>query len=143
MTERPMSRVRANDWRVLEPPPVSGWTPQKSVSVVIPAYRAERTLPYTLAALSVQSYPAHLLEVVVVDDGDGEPLQLPATRPENTRVVRTASSWGRANACHTGAAVSDGDVIHWLDADMVTRRDQVETQLRWHHLLDHAVVLGR
>jgi GT2 family glycosyltransferase len=135
-------RVRANDWSSLEVLAPGLWTPRRSVSVVIPAFRADDTLPYTLAALSAQSYPSHLVEVVVVDDGNDPPVSLPELRPDNTRVVRTGSSWGRAHACHAGAAAAEGDVIHWLDADMVPLREQVENQMRWHHLLDHAVVVG-
>ena len=56
--------------------------------------------------------------------------------------MRTSESWGRAHACRQGAEHADGDVIHWLDADMLLHHDEVEAQLRWHHLIDHAVVLG-
>ncbi len=116
-----------------------------SVSVVVPAHRPERTLPFTLASLAAQSYPSHLLEVVVADDDAterGRPLDLPEVRPENTRVVPVTQSWGRAVACHTGALAADGDVLHWLDADMLVFREHLEAQLRWHHLVDHAVVIG-
>ncbi|GEP35306.1 hypothetical protein NSZ01_30740 [Nocardioides szechwanensis] len=139
MTGQP--RVRRNDWGSLTPPELGAWTPTLSVSVVIPAYDAKRLLPTVLAGLAAQTYPAHLLEVVVADDGPG-PLELPEVRPERTRIVPVTEGWGRANACHTGALASDGDVVHWLDADMLVERDHVEAQLRWHHLLDYAVVLG-
>ena len=79
---------------------------------------------------------------MVDDDGDGEPAVLPELRPERTRVVSAPGGWGRAHACRTGAAVAEGDVIHWLDADMVPEREEVARQMRWHHLVDHAVVLG-
>jgi GT2 family glycosyltransferase len=134
--------VRRNDWSTLSPPDLGSWTPRLSVSVVIPTYHADRTLPFVLAGLAAQTYPAHLLEVVVADDGSEPPVELPEVRPERTRVVRVADGWGRANACHTGALASDGDVVHWLDADMLAFREHVEAQLRWHHLLDYAVVLG-
>ena len=134
--------VRRNDWSTLSPPDLGAWTPRLSVSVVIPAYHADRTLPFVLAGLAAQTYPAHLLEVVVADDGSEPPVELPEVRPEHTRVVRVAEGWGRANACHTGALASDGDVVHWLDADMLAFREHVEAQLRWHHLVDYAVVLG-
>jgi GT2 family glycosyltransferase len=135
-------RVRRNDWGSLAVPAVGGWEPALTVSVVIPAYRAQRLLPYVLAGLAAQTYPAHLLEVVVADDDPEQPVVLPEVRPERTRVVRVESGWGRANACHLGAMASDGQVIHWLDADMLVEPDEVEAQLRWHHLIDHAVVLG-
>lgn len=137
-------RVHRNDWSVLTPPGLGEWEPTLSVSVVVPAYDAGRLLPYVLAGLAAQTYPAHLMEVVVVDDGPGR-LELPELRPERTRVVHVAEAgtgWGRANACHTGAMASDGDVLHWYDADMLAEATQVEAQLRWHHLADYGVVLG-
>ncbi len=139
-TDQP--RVRGNDWPGLTPPALGEWTPSLPVTVVVPAHDAGRTLPFTLAALAAQTYPQDLLEVVVVDDGSRIPVDLPDRRPANTRVVRTEHSWGRAHACHTGALAAGGDVVHWLDADMLPHRDEVEAQMRWHHLVDHAVVLG-
>lgn len=135
-------RVRRNDWGTLPVPAVGQGEETLSVSVVIPAYGAQRLLPYVLAGLAAQTYPAHLLEVVVADDDPREPLVLPEVRPERTRIVRVEQGWGRANACHTGALASDGDVLHWLDSDMLVEPDEVAAQLRWHHLVDHAVVLG-
>jgi GT2 family glycosyltransferase len=111
----------------------------------MPAYGAHRTLPYVLAGLAAQTYPSHLVELIVVDDGahsGQEPLQLPAVRPGNARLVRVEEGWGRANACHLGATLAEGDVIHWLDADMLTAREHLEAQLRWHHEIDYGVVLG-
>ena len=37
---------------------------------------------------------------------------------------------------------AEGEVLHWLDSDMLVEADHVAAQLRWHDLLDHAVVLG-
>lgn len=139
VSEQP--RVRRNEWHHLSVPALGAWEPTLSVSVVIPAYRAGRLLPTVLAGLAAQSYPAHLLEVVVADDGP-DPLELPEVRPDRTRIVPITEGWGRANACHTGALASDGDVIHWLDADMLVEREHIEAQLRWHHLVDYATVLG-
>ncbi len=69
----------------------------------IPAYDAGRLLPYVLAGLAAQTYPAHLLEVVVADDGPGE-LVLPEVRPERTRVVRVERGVGpRQRLPHRGA----------------------------------------
>jgi GT2 family glycosyltransferase len=136
------ARVRANDWGSVTAPRVEELAADRSVTVVIPAFRSSGTLAYTLAALAVQSYPSDLLEVVVVDDGENELERLPEDRPERVRVVRAEGSWGRANACRAGALVADGEVIHWLDADMVPERDEVAQQMRWHHAADSAVVLG-
>lgn len=133
--------IRNNEWQALAAPRLGEWTPTRSVSVIVPAYNP-RHLDHVLAGLAGQSYPDHLLEVVVVDDGSTPPVRLPEVRPERTRLLQTADGWGRAASCHTGALRSDGEVLHWLDADMVVSREQVEAQLRWHHLVDYAVVLG-
>jgi GT2 family glycosyltransferase len=137
-------RVRGNDWRsLLSPPDLGDWSPGLSVTVVIPSFNSAATLPYTLASLAAQSYPEHLLEVVVVDDQGSPPVELPEVRPSPTRVVTATTSWGRANACKQGAAAAEGDVIHWVDSDMVLYRDHVEAHMRWHHMIDYAVVLGQ
>ncbi|MEW9526907.1 glycosyltransferase family 2 protein [Microbispora sp. NPDC049125] len=142
MTAAP--RIPFNDYGVLGAPPEPGaWTPRLSVSVVIPAYRAEETLPLTLASLAAQTYPRHLLEVVVVDDGEHPMSRLPEIAPERTRVIRPAPGvWGKPSACAAGAQVAGGDVIHYLDADMVLFPEHIEAQMRWHHLAPYLVVLG-
>ncbi|GAB3885654.1 glycosyltransferase [Microbispora bryophytorum] len=142
------ARIPLNDYGVLGEPPAPGeWTPTLTVSVVIPAYRAERTLPLTLASLARQTYPAHLMEVVVVDDGE-RPMEPPPESsagplPERLRVIRPrGGAWGRASACAAGAEAAQGEVILYLDADLVLFPEHVEAQMRWHHLADYLVVLG-
>ena len=138
-------RVFRNDWSVLRPPEIGAWTPTRSVSVVIPAYNCQESLNLTLASLAHQTYPADLLEVVIVDDTSDPPIELPKIRPANCRIVRVAdhsSGWGRANALHVGATNSTGEIIHWLDADMVVYPEHVEAQVRWHHVSDEVVTLG-
>ncbi|MBQ1082916.1 MULTISPECIES: glycosyltransferase family 2 protein [unclassified Nocardiopsis] len=136
-------RLRRNDYAPLTPPPLGEWTPTLSVSVVIPAHGQPEKLALVLASLAAQSYPAHLMEVVVVDDGSPEPLALPRVRPENTRLVTSApGGWGSAHAVNTGVASSSGQVVLRLDADMLVYREHVESQMRWHHQIDYGVALG-
>jgi glycosyltransferase involved in cell wall biosynthesis len=138
-------RLLRNDWSRLKPPQIGAWTPTQTVSVIIPAYNCQESLDLTLASLSRQTYPADLLEVVVADDGSEPPLQLPKERPANTRIIRVpehSSGWGRANALHTGAEQSTGEILHWLDADMIVFPQHVEAQARWHHIAPDVVTLG-
>ncbi|WP_394296598.1 glycosyltransferase, partial [Nocardiopsis ganjiahuensis] len=136
-------RLRRNDYAPLTPPPLGEWTPTLSVSVVIPAHGSPDKLALVLASLAAQSYPAHLMEVVVVDDGSPEPLALPDVRPANTRLLTSApGGWGSAHAVNTGVAASSGQVVLRLDADMLVYREHVESQMRWHHLVDYGVALG-
>ncbi len=137
-------RVVRNDYSVLEPPPLGEWEPRLTVCVVVPAYGGQEKLDLTLAALTAQTYPADLTEVVVVDDGSDPGLRLPPIRPEHTRlVVAPEHGWGPGHALDVGVAATGASVVMRLDADMVVGREHVEAQMRWHHLADYLVVMGR
>ncbi|WP_250562029.1 glycosyltransferase [Sphaerisporangium fuscum] len=136
-------RIRHNDYSPLVPPPLGEWTPALTVSVVIPAHGAQHRLDLTLAALAAQTYPAHLMEVVVVDDGSEPALRLPHVRPGNTRLVTSApGGWGTAHAINTGVALAGGEIVQRLDSDMVICREHIEALMRWHHLTDYVVTIG-
>ncbi|MFF5113332.1 glycosyltransferase [Streptosporangium sp. NPDC000509] len=136
-------RIPGNDYGVLPAPAPGTWEPRLPVSVVIPARGRQDRLDLTLAALAAQTYPSHLLEVIVVDDGSAPPLRLPEIAPEHTRLVGNASGRrGIAWALETGVAVADGEVIHRMDADIVSYREHVEAHMRWHHLAGYLVVTG-
>lgn len=138
-------RVVRNDWSQLTVPDLGRWHPTLTVSVVIPAYNCQQSLDLTLASLTAQTYPADLLEVVVVDDGSEPPLELPEIRPQHTRLVRATdhgSNWGPGNAVHLGVQSSSGTIVQRLDADMVVYPDHIEAHARWHHQVPYAVTLG-
>ncbi|WP_327087055.1 glycosyltransferase [Nonomuraea sp. NBC_01738] len=132
-------RVRGNDYRSLDLPET--WTPELRVSVIIPAYGGQDKLDLVLAALARQTYPAALTEVIVVDNGSAPPLRLPDERPPATRLV-TCDAPGRANARNTGLALATGDVIHWLDSDVLLTPGSIEAHMRWHHQAPYLAVTG-
>ncbi|WP_109472451.1 glycosyltransferase family A protein [Ornithinimicrobium cavernae] len=136
--------VEGQRWTSLPVPALGEWTPTDSVCVVLPARDNQTELDRTLAALVHQTYPADLLEVVVVDDSSEPPLVLPDLAPAGTRVVRRdeAQSHGSGAARHAGALASDSDIVLFLDSDMLADPRHVEAHARWHHVCDHAVVLG-
>jgi glycosyltransferase involved in cell wall biosynthesis len=109
------------------------------VSVVVPAYNGQEKLDLTLAGLASQTYPQELLEVIVVDNGSEPALRLEGPRPELARLI-LCDTPGRANARNAGLAASTGDVIHWLDSDVVLAPDALEAHMRWHHLAPYLVV---
>lgn len=133
-----------NDWRLLRPRSVG--EPAEAplaVSVVIPAHDCQHELDLSLAALAAQSHPAELIDVIVVDDRSDPPLTLPELRPAQTTVVRTSGGGhGSGRARDIGARQATGDVVLFLDADIIADRYHVEAHARWHEVTDDAVVLG-
>lgn len=142
MNAVPSPALRGNDYSPLVRPG-DDWEPHLSVTVVVPAHGQQDKLDVTLASLAAQTYPAALLDVVVVDDGSDPPLRLPEIRPESTRIIASPpGGWASAHATNAGVAASGGDVVLRLDADMLVFADHVESQLRWHHTADYLAVLG-
>lgn len=137
--------VAGQRWTTLPVPELGTWTPTERVAVVLPARDNQPELDRTLATLAHQTYPAALLEVVVVDDASAQPLRIPAVAPDGTRLVRReeAQSHGSGAARHAGALATDAPVVLFLDSDMLADPAHVEAHARWHHVCDHALVLGR
>lgn len=122
-----------------------GAPPEKpaSVSVVIPARDCQSELDRCLTALAYQSHSQTHLEVVIVDDRSEPALTLPPVRPENTILLRTdGEGYGSGRARDVGARQAQGDVMLFLDADIVADRFHVEAHTRWHEVTRDAVVLG-
>ncbi|MFG1706960.1 glycosyltransferase [Nonomuraea sp. M3C6] len=132
-----MRRVRGNDYRVLQPP--ERFTPELRVSVIIPAYGAQDKLDLVLQGLARQTYPAELTEIIVVDNGSLPPLRLPAG--VDARLIRCELP-GRASARNAGLADATGEVIHWLDSDVVLTPGAIEAHMRWHHTAPYLSVTG-
>ncbi|MFI6319933.1 glycosyltransferase family 2 protein [Nonomuraea sp. NPDC050556] len=126
-------RVRGNDYRPLAELPDR--PPTLRVSVVVPAYGGQDKLDLALEALARQTYPAALTEVVVVDNGSSPPLRVPSW----VRLV-VCETPGRASARNAGLAVATGDVIHWLDSDVLLTPGALEEHMRWHHRAPYLVV---
>jgi glycosyltransferase involved in cell wall biosynthesis len=112
------------------------------LSVVIPSYNRAPVLARCLDALATQD-PAPA-EVVVVDDGstDGTPAVL-AERGW-VRSVRQANG-GRAAAKNTGIDAARGDVVLFLDDDVIATPSLVGRHAAHHdaHAEPHEALLGR
>ncbi|MDE0658214.1 MAG: glycosyltransferase [Gammaproteobacteria bacterium] len=134
--------VPYNDWRQVDVPPVDEFEPTLGVSVVVPYYEAPEKLALTLAGLEGQTYPRHLFEVVIVDDGSEPPLGKPSS-PLNVTVVRQDNrGFGLARARNNGARAATHDILVFLDGDMIAEANWLAEHARWHHVLADALTLG-
>ena len=85
-----------------------------SVTVIIPAYNAARTLGETLASIMRQTVPVG--EIIVVDDGSTDGTAAIATACEGARLIRQDNA-GPGAAANAGAKAAAGTVLAFLDAD--------------------------
>jgi glycosyltransferase involved in cell wall biosynthesis len=97
-------------------------------SVIVPAYNAEKTLAFCLEALGNQSHSKENFEVVVIDDGSTDRTAQIARR---FRIIyEYQRNRGPAAARNKGAALAQGNVILFTDADCVPERNWVEEMIR-------------
>ena len=100
------------------------------VSVLIPAYNAERFLGEALDSVLDQTWPH--VEVVVVDDGSKDATLVVARRYANERVhvVSQPENRGQTAALNRALAEAQGDLIQYFDADDVMEVGKIEAQVR-------------
>lgn len=91
-----------------------------AVSVVVPYYRAQADLDRLAAALAAQRGLTGGLQLVVADDGSPVPPRVGPDLPFDVVTVRQQDRGFRASAARgLGAEAADGDVLAFLDGDML------------------------
>ncbi len=118
----------------------------QTVSVIIPTYNRQALLANTLAALTHQTYPQHLTEIIVADDGSSDDT-LAVIRKYETRLnlyyVRQKDRGYRpAAARNMGFRMAKGEAIVLLDADVLPLPHTLETYMQVLHVADNCVLLG-
>jgi glycosyltransferase involved in cell wall biosynthesis len=99
------------------------------VSVLIPAYDAERWLAETIRSAVTQTWPN--IEVIVVDDGSKDRTFLVAKAFEGASVkVVTQTNQGAASARNTALGLAQGTYIQWLDADDLLHPQKIAAQMK-------------
>lgn len=98
------------------------------VSILIPAYAAERWIADTIRSALDQTWPNK--EIIVVDDG---------SRDRTASIARQFGAYGvrfvvqpnqgAAAARNHAFALSSGEFIQWLDADDLLAPDKIERQM--------------
>jgi teichuronic acid biosynthesis glycosyltransferase TuaG len=101
------------------------------VSIVTPAYCAERFLERTLASVQAQSFADW--ECLVVDDASpdrtAEIAARAAARDSRIRLIRQATNQGTARARNAALAAASGRYVAFLDADDLWLPAKLERQL--------------
>jgi glycosyltransferase involved in cell wall biosynthesis len=98
-----------------------------TVSVIIPAFNAERTLRETLD--SVRAQTTAVQDIIVVDDGSTDNTAAIAQSISGVTVIRQNNA-GPAAAVNAGLQLAQGNYIGLLDADDLWRPHSVSCHLR-------------
>lgn len=110
------------------------------ITVIVPAYRAERVIGPCIDALFDADFAPG--EIVVVDDGslDGT---VEAVRAKGIEPLRLPGNQGAARARNAGAEVANGDLLFFVDSDVLVHADvrtRIEAFFARHP--DHAGLIG-
>ena len=101
------------------------------VSVVVPAYRCERTIEQSVRSALGQT--AGALEVIIVndasDDGTAAILDALARSDARVRVITLPENGGVANARNVGVNAAQAERIAFLDSDDVWEPEKLSRQL--------------
>jgi glycosyltransferase involved in cell wall biosynthesis len=98
------------------------------VSILIPAYNAERWIADTIRSALTQTWPNK--EIIIVDGGSTDQTLWVARQFASKEVtVVTQANQGAAAARNKAFSLSRGEYIQWLDADDLLAPDKISRQM--------------
>ncbi|MCT7956193.1 glycosyltransferase [Laspinema palackyanum] len=95
---------------------------QPFVSTIIPVLNDPKRLQICLEALENQTYPKHLYEVLVIDNGSDESIE-PIVRQFKQAKMLLEPSPGSYTARNKGILHAKGEVLAFTDADCIPQSD--------------------
>ncbi len=101
------------------------------VSVIIPCYNRTEQLRVALESVRAQTYPYY--ELIVVDDGTDDGIDIPPLLwgARRSRLIRLDINWGVSKARNTGASAAQGPLLAFLDSDDRWHKEKLEKQVAW------------
>jgi len=98
------------------------------VSILIPAYNAERWIADTIQSALAQTWPR--TEIIVVDDGSrDQTLSIARQFASKNISVVTQENQGGSAARNRAFTLCQGEFIQWLDADDLLSPDKIARQM--------------
>lgn len=105
-------------------------SPQIKISVIIPARNEEENIGQLLQALQKQTYPAALIEVIVIDDHSTDRTVAIARQFSPVKLIQLKDDGinsYKKKAIETGIAAATGELIVTTDADCLPTKDWLKT----------------
>src|SRR5882724_856807 len=99
------------------------------VSILIPAYNAERWIAETIRSALRQTWPNK--EIILVDDGStDQTVRVAQQFASKTVSIVSQKNQGAAAARNKAFELCHGDYVQWLDADDLLSPDKIAYQMR-------------
>jgi cellulose synthase/poly-beta-1,6-N-acetylglucosamine synthase-like glycosyltransferase len=118
------------------------------VSVIVPCRNEAANIETCIRALLAQDYPAHLLEIIVVDDHSTDATAAIAQTfaGQHLRTIRLSdtvpAAQGKKAAISHGVSAANGSIILTTDADCITPVSWIRTMTTCRQKKDAAFVSG-
>jgi glycosyltransferase involved in cell wall biosynthesis len=106
------------------------------VSVIIPAYNAEKTISDLIQSITTQSFSKEKSEIIVVNDcSTDKTLEIltKLQRRYSFRIVSHEVNKGLAATRNTGIRNSSGKILIFIDADMTVGDHYIENHVNFHN----------
>jgi len=105
------------------------------VSVILPAYKEEKTIKETIRKVDCTlKETGFSYEIIVVDDGSPDSTSLKASQcavnNSHVKVIRHAANMGKGAAVRTGFSHSTGDYVAYIDSDLEISPEPLQTYFR-------------
>ncbi len=110
------------------------------ISVIIPAYNAEKTISRCLNGFRKQTVPSTSYEIIVVDDGSTDGTA-DIVKQFPVRYLHQENS-GPASARNYGASLSKAEIILFTDADCIPDSHWIEEMIKPFHDTNTMAVKG-
>ena len=101
----------------------------KKLSVIIPTYNEETTLPIIIERVQNVRLPLEK-EIIVVDDGSTDRTAEVLAKIKNINILRNERNQGKGAAIKKGLAEATGDIVLIQDADLEYDPDDYEKLIR-------------
>lgn len=99
------------------------------VSILIPAYNAEKWIGMTIESAIKQTWPNK--EIIIVDDGSTDKTLSIIKKYESPTIkIISQQNKGASAARNTALEQAQGDWIQWLDSDDILAQDKIEKQIK-------------
>ncbi|MFD0828631.1 glycosyltransferase [Neobacillus sp. M.A.Huq-85] len=115
------------------------------VSIIIPSYNKYPLNLFTLYSLENQTFNLEKMEVILIDDASTDQTKDSLQNyqaPYQFKYIRNNENLGRAKVRNLGIQSSSGNILIFLDAEMLVDRNFVQNHVKYHQEKSNLIMSG-